>query len=1027
MKNKILPKIFRVISDEKELNKLLDDLGCEGLPELFKKSKYQTNLEKTRSLIESAYKTDYIQNKINSLIELEEQACDNDMSGTLVLGFDESYKRCDISVSELVIKDYLQYIYDYLEHNKSVKTIKDPKGLKPDEVVYDSKPYEKLNIRNFGCVYDFSRLPNDVFVKFTLELKRILYEDFIKDIVKAKNEDISTLKKDLDNDTAILKRLESSLSSLNANDKDFKKSKESKEKEIQRLQNEIKKKTAALESSNSFVSNVYDNEELEEEYEEYLKNTTLSRYADIEFIRDLYKATNKNSDLLCDALEKCFIVCKFIQIVIHLKEMKNIEPRSLEVTTILNVTNNGKELLDKSVSSLYMFTEFVLSDIVKHYGSLSYMTSLNEFVNIFYSLSDLMTDVNIVMHNARINMSSYSKKSGLLIDSDYLKKLFFHWLKNTGVLKNAALHMNSTATLNYSKKLDRTLNDNIIYTYDTDDKCYRYFDIENQLNIYTTKITNLMLFSKKNGSKDSDSYIYDVIKRLRQDIKTIALEECAYFKLRGSLSYTAFIVDNGTIIMKKDTGEFIFCDNLFSERVITFRKFNGAFDKISFEHNYNSMNNMLSKYVTHKIKYGVNLNGTLNTELYSFLCACILNLFQHDIDTQTAVMILGQNGSGKSLLLQALAVLDSPQMDSNISSTFALEDFAEKFGNRAIEKYQTIYNSEFSVKKYNDNAPIKKAIERTMVSVEEKFKDRVTVEINAKGLFVGEELIRVKFDGGLKQRIIVFYMKDNADKMDIDGVSDITDFLAYDITSTLCGLYDGFRFQYENGVFESVSTARIYADLFKIYNPKAYNEFTDSVTNVGGVDIITEIDKFGLLNISDLSKVMQIADNSKINSDISSVKKETLDMYLRRICDYNKDKDSKIYNKLDFSTWRLDRVKGVTLQRTKYSFGIKFKDKFLYELLERLKLEPARNKTDIEDLENIIKRCKYNVDDIKYVLKKFKQIIASVSEKDLEDFEQSQEETKSVLSDVLDSLDETLNDSKTLSTATHQDKQDLLN
>ena len=1026
MKNRMTPKSFRVISDENELNKLLDDLGCEGLPELFKKSKYQLNLEKTISLIESAYKTDYIQDKINSLIELEEQACINDMSGTLVLGFNESYKRCDISVSELVIKDYLQYIYDYLEDNISVKTITDPLGIKPDEIVYDSKPYEKLNIRNFGCVYDFSCLRKGVLMKFTDELKRILYEDFIAEKVKIANENISALKKDLDNDTALLKRLESSLSSLNVNDKDFKKSKESKEKEIQKLQNEIRKNTNALEIDNKFVSNVHSNEDLLKEYNKYLKKTTLSRYADIEVICDLYKKTNKSSRLICDAFEKCFMVCKFIQIIIHLKEMKSIEPRSLEVTTILNVTNKGKSLADKSVSSLYMFTEFVLTDIVKNYNDNSYMTRLTEFVDIFCSLSDLMNDVTIVMHNAKINMSSYSKKSGLLIDSDYLKKLFFHWLKNTGVLKNAALHMNSTAALSYSKKLDRTLNDNIIYTYDIDDKCYRYFDIDNQLNIFETKITNLILFSKKNGSKDSDSYIYDVIKRLRRDIKTIALEECSYFKLRDSLNYTAFIVDNGTIIMKKDTGEFIFCENLFSERVITFRKFNGAFDKFSFEHNYNSMDNMLSKYVIHKIKYGVNLNGTLNKELYSFLCACILNLFQHDIDTQTAVMILGQNGSGKSLLLQALTVLDSPQMDSNISSTFALEDFAEKFGNRAIEKYQTIYNSEFSVKKYNDNAPIKKAIERTMISVEEKFKDRVTVEINAKGLFVGEELIRVKFDGGLKQRIVVFYMKDNADKMDIDGLSDITDFLAYDITSTLCGLYDGFRFQYENGVFENVSTARIYADLFKIYNPKAYNEFTDSVTNIGGVDIITEIDKFGLLNISDLSKVMQIADNSKINSDISSVKKETLDMYLRRICDYNKDKDSKIYNKLDLSPWRLDKVKGVTLQRTKYSFGIKFKDIFLYELRDRLELEPARNKTDIEDLKNIINRCKYNVNDIKYMLKKFKQIITSVSEKDLEDFEQSQEKTQSVLSDVLNSLKETLNDSKTLST-THQDKQDLLN
>lgn len=949
-------KNFKVISDENDFNNLMDEIGAKKLSNFFEKSQYQNKLELQLKLIESIYKTPFMQECIELLIKTDKMEADRNNE---YFGFTDSYRKFDITLSDLIIKDYLKFIYDYLERYKPCKKV-------GDNIEYDPKPYDTMNIINYGCVYGFEDFSYDELETLYKNLKYIHYSDFKKMILDSVDNEIFDCKSKLDTaenefaDNTDNRRK----SSLNGNVTDLK-----------NKLNELMNHKASLLKDNEKV--------LKANHCEHCNKLTITRYGlSLKDIRMFLTHFNNECGIFVQYFTLSIMIQKYIQNIIHLKNIHSNEPKSLEQLTLLGYTASGKKILNQRIS--YMNLSDIMEMVIKDYGT----DSFKYLHKMLTELGNIEIDTKDVMKDARIDMGSYTKGRPLTINKYYLGYLFLHLLRNTGDLKQAALHQNT----------DDSINDNIIYVYSTIDNCYRYFDIEGKLNWLTIKILKLVSFSETSGRED-DKFVYETMKLIRKFIKQDAMDKNSLFKLRNVLGYTAFVVDNGTIIMPKTTGEFIFCENLYSERIITFRKFKGIFDKVKFDENYKTYNNMLSVYFRNKIKYGLTSTGSLDTNVYGLFCACILNLFQHDIDTQTAIIILGPNGEGKSLLLNAIRKLDSLQVENTLAADFALEHYAEKFSTREVEKYQTVYKAEFSVKEYNDNAAIKRAIERTFSTVEEKFKDRVTIEINAKGLYVGEEMLKIKFDGGLKERIVVFYVNDRPIKIKFpEDVHGAESFLEYDITSTLCGLYDGFLFQAEHGVFKSDSSARIYTNLAKKYNPKTFREFTESVTNIGGVDTIIEIDKFGILNQVDLSKVMQIAVNSKMSMDFSEVKKDTLQMYLRRFRDFNKD--SMIYNNLDLSTTNAHKAKNVTLVRKKFSFGIKFNIDFLNELLVRLKLESVKNKTDIADLDGIIKRNNnYNVYDVKYILKHFSQIIR-MSEEDIIELEHLQSKKLDILSDV---------------------------
>ena len=98
--------------------------------------------------------------------------------------------------------------------------------------------------------------------------------------------------------------------------------------------------------------------------------------------------------------------------------------------------------------------------------------------------------------------------------------------------------------------------------------------------------------------------------------------------------------------------------------------------------------------------------------------------------------------------------------------------------------------------------------------------------------------------------------------------------------------------------------------------------------------------------------------------------------------------------------------------------------------MQHLNIDEVRYKADIKKLERIKKTHRsFGGTEFKFLLEKSGQHIARFEEslKLLEENKMSQEKKQAVLLDTLGSIKEIINDSKTLSTATHQDKQDLFN
>lgn len=666
----------------------------------------------------------------------------------------------------------------------------------------------------------------------------------------------------------------------------------------------------------------------------------------------------------------------YLQNIIHINYIRNGDiDNSIDTLTILDFDNDG----DKISSSIIRTTFFKakchscpsLSDII---------SLINKYPLEFKEIDDCIRKFDLLESNINIRQAltvngvviTSLKKNGLSINKALLTKLFLFYIKNTGQLRQAFIHLNSQGE-NY--------NNNMLYVHSDVDKCYRYLEVEESLTDLAVKITSRLPFASLDAKKDDD-FIYNCTKSVNTVVQKELTAKKLEYRLREPLKYTAFAVDNGTVILNKLTGEFIFCENLFSERLMFFVKYKGNFDKDFFVNHYKEMDNPLLRYTKAKIKNGLNEDGTVNKDVYGLLAACTLNLFQHDVDTHNAVVFLGQHGTGKTLLINALKKLDSLQVNAKFSMEVGLTEYMNTFLNRDLEKYHRTFKSEFPVKEYNENATMKVVLERGSISINQKYRDAVVVDVNSKPVYTGEEFMRINVDGGLKDRFVLFEMRDKSKDtfFDIEGVDNIEDFLEYNITHTLCGFYDGFMFQLDNKVFNS--DGRIYSRLFMKYNPNTYNSFIERVSHIGGIDLILDIDENGILNQADLKNLVKICDECGYDTDIKKVARQTLLKNLNKLRDYNSQ--SRIFNSIDFKNTKESTLKkyNTTFKRQPYSLGIKFRDSVLDEIMSRLVNDKQRYKNQIKELEDIISRHNsYTKDDLRYIAKKY---INDITIKDLD-------------------------------------------
>ena len=1052
-------KNFKVIlnSDKAGFNKLLDEIGAKERDEFYKNESYAKSIDELLTSIKDIYNTDIMKYCI-SLVR--------DKFEISPLYFDCNFKKKDI-----IIRDFVKYVYD----NVTLK--KDKQG---------NIKSNKINLINPKCLYDFKsdyRFTDKIKEGYTkayvsirkerlvrvgglnTEQKDNAARNFLPDISllakNAKNEDnpnpygvitfdevvsVTTLKHYLEkelyfnfgwvmNDSNAENKYKDSKFSKYSYDTYFGKNDLNDENIMSNLK--IANRLGDVVSLEDFfngcetLDDVFEVVNLDSNSKDSLNDGYTVRNFVQTYKNDIYDVCR---DILCTSIGMCNssdsefleiaqLVCNdrildlcidiliFIQNIIHINAVSNSSLNTcVEQLTMFKFNSSGSP-----IGKCYLpFSFDIILDIYRYL--VKNVELADELGSKFNAISSIELDLGLyVMPSAGINMSSYTEGKSFSITKTLLTNLCIHIMINSGELRHAYIH----------KDKGGTLNKDLIYVYNEDDKCWRYFDVDDYLRILKTKLHSIIKFSDDSNVRASD-FIYNTGIDVKNFVLYTAEDRDLTFRLREPLKYTAFIVDNGTIILNKLTGEFIFCENLFSYRVMTMYKFKGSFDKHIFERGYKSLDTNMAIYTKYKIKNGRKSDGSLNQDVYGLLMATMLNFLQPDMVTHNAVVIIGPKGDGKTLLLEGLDALNEYQKQSNIWANIGIDTYTGDFVNTSVEKYLNSTCSEFPITEFRDNSMFKKVLEGAHIQINPKHKDSVGIDVNTKFFLCGETFMKIKTDGGLKERFVVFEsVKKIVDFEGLDN-SNVIKFLAYDITNTMRSFYDGFMFQLNNNVFKE--NARIYHKLFAKYNKDTYQTYIEENMRVHGIERVIEINPVGVLDQNDLAEVMAIAERSSYDTAVRSVSFNVLIDDMKTFRDFN-DNSNIAVNIHQRNNSKL-KQQCPSLQRHSYSIGVSFNTDFINGLLQHLNIDEVRYKADIKKLERIKKTHRsFGGAEFKFLLEKSGQHKARFEEslKLLEENKMSQEKEQSVLKDVLNSIKETFNDSKTLSTTTHQDKQDLLN
>lgn len=1052
-------KNFKVIlnSDKAGFNKLLDEIGAKERDEFYKNESYAKSIDELLTSIKDIYNTDIMKYCI-SLVR--------DTFKISPLYFDCNFKKKDI-----IIRDFVKYVYD----NVTLK--KDKQG---------NIKSNKINLINPKCLYDFKsdyQFTNKIKEGYTKAYVSIINErlklvgglsteekdnaatNFLPDISlldkKAKDKDnpnpygvitfdevvsVTTLKHYLEkelyfnfewvmNDSSAENKYKDSKFSKYSYDTYFGKNDLNDENIMSNLK--IANRLGDVVSLEDFfngcetLDDVFEVVNLDSNSKDSLNDGYTVRNFVQTYKNDIYDVCR---DILCTSigmynssdsefleiaqlvcndriLELCIEILIFIQNIIHINAVSNSSLNTcVEQLTMFKFNSSGSP-----IGKCYLpFSFDMILDIYRYL--VKNVELADELCSKFNAISSIELDLGLyVMPSAGINMSSYTEGKSFYITKTLLTNLCIHIMINSGELRHAYIH----------KDKGGTLNKDLIYVYNEDDKCWRYFDVDDYLRILKTKLHSIIKFSDDSNVRASD-FIYNTGIGVKNFVLYTAEDRDLTFRLREPLNYTAFIVDNGTIILNKLTGEFIFCENLFSYRVMTMYKFKGSFDRHIFERDYKSLDTNMAIYTKYKIKNGRKSDGSLNQDVYGLLMATMLNFLQPDMVTHNAVVIIGPKGDGKTLLLEGLDALNEYQKQANIWANIGIDTYTGDFVNTSVEKYLNSTCSEFPITEFRDNSMFKKVLEGAHIQINPKHKDSVGIDVNTKFFLCGETFMKIKTDGGLKERFVVFEsVKKIVDFEGLDN-SNVIKFLAYDITNTMRSFYDGFMFQLNNNVFKE--NARIYHKLFAKYNKDTYQTYIEENMRVHGIERVIEINPVGVLDQNDLAEVMAIAERSSYDTAVRNVSFNVLIDDMKTFRDFN-DNSNIAVNIHQRNNSKL-KQQCPSLQRHSYAIGVSFNTEFIEGLSQHLNIDEVRYKADIKKLERIKKTHRsFGGAEFKFLLEKSGQHKARFEEslKLLEENKMSQEKEQSVLRDIVNSIKETVNDSKTLSTTTHQDKQDLLN
>lgn len=244
-------------------------------------------------------------------------------------------------------------------------------------------------------------------------------------------------------------------------------------------------------------------------------------------------------------------------------------------------------------------------------------------------------------------------------------------------------------------------------------------------------------------NKSNEDIVYKILMpSLKEEINR-KLKECNnHWNVSFQKGFLSICFKNGTLILNTQNNKIDFY-NFHSPQFLSTIYFPVEFTKSIFDRK----NNRLIQFLEFKL-------GLNNQSKKDFFKALLFDFLNTENKSHHIICISGDKGSGKSTLKEHLMSFYKKEnwcseinLSSLVGTKFTVPDWFYS---------QCIFANETTKKYFEDNVTFKQLIAKETIAVEQKGIDTIFLKTFSKVFSIGEEPIRIAYDGGVSDRILNF-------------------------------------------------------------------------------------------------------------------------------------------------------------------------------------------------------------------------------------------------------------------------------
>ena len=490
-------------------------------------------------------------------------------------------------------------------------------------------------------------------------------------------------------------------------------------------------------------------------------------------------------------------------------------------------------------------------------------------------------------------------------------------------------------------------------------------------------------------AKSNDEIIYKVLlPSLREEINRKLEKWNNQWNVSFSKGFLSLSFTNGTLIL--DT----------TNNVINFYTFHSPhflatiYFPVDFNLNiFKKKENRLIKFLNFKLNLSTN-------EKQDFFKALLFDFLYTENKSHHIICISGNKGSGKSTLKEHLMGFRKKENWCNEINLSAL--VGKKFSVIDWFYSQCIFTNETSKKYFEDNVMFKQLVAKETIAVEQKNIDTLFIKAFSKIFCIGEEPIRINFDGGVADRILNFKWTDEffefkeeerqdykeyykkINEPDETGKDALMQYLAFE-------KYEDFTDMIMQGF--TVFNRNKLSDNRRAFRKKYEIEFVTELQEFARMQIVTadsydtylKDDKYFFIETTKLAKIINdleidgIRKNAKLKAQLKLLKD------INMFPNYKEFYDEKLYFDVKLKNGKKYRID----KKHQYTFGINIREFDEIKSFLRTNKALMYNSNTKSTYNNILEEFKkITEEDYKKIFFNEIQLAEVVDEKKIEQVEQ---------------------------------------